>query len=78
MNTTTSSTNGITHSLHHLAVVGDFEFFTNAAGDLYRARINLPIGPDGYRQGARWEAPAHMAVEMLNQYRTLHNAFKNK
>lgn len=41
------------------------EYFIHKNGELYRAPDYGYIDIDGYRSGARWEAPAHMIDEKL-------------
>jgi hypothetical protein len=38
-------------SAGHVAFVGEYEFLTDAYGDLYWARIDQPIAADGRRAG---------------------------
>jgi len=45
----------------HLGVINGLEYFIFENGDLYRAPFNNPIDINGWRQGARWQAPAHLA-----------------
>lgn len=59
-----TSTTQIEKSLGHKAFCGDFEYFADASGDLFRARISEAVMPDGRRTG-RWEAPAWMADRRL-------------
>lgn len=48
----------------HVGTLGVYEYFTHheSGGDLYRAPLYNPV-VNGYRQGARWQCPAHMADE---------------
>ena len=51
----------------HVMFTQVYEYFIHEEqGDLYRAPLCNPVMRDGYRGGARWEAPAHMAAEWLN------------
>lgn len=54
-----------TQSKGHQANIGKFEYFTLESGELYRAPLANPIMTDGYRGGARWEAPVHMAKDWM-------------
>ena len=46
----------------HIGTIAGLEYFKTETGDLYRARVSNPIDTlTGYRQGARWEMPPHMA-----------------
>ena len=48
----------------HVAFIGPFEYFTDDAGELYRADTSWPVMPDGRRWG-RWEAPPHLLASTL-------------
>lgn len=54
-----------TQSTGHKMNLGKWEYFTFSNGDLYRAPLANPIMTDGYRGGARWEAPKHMVDSWL-------------
>lgn len=58
-------------SKNHKTTIGNFEYFTHNNGDLYRAPIANPVMPDGYRGGARWQAPSHMVEEWLEMLEEL-------
>jgi hypothetical protein len=52
----------------HVALIAGLEYFF--VGDqLYRARFSNPLDIDGYRNGARWQCPRHMAESYLQQVR---------
>ena len=65
----TSSTFVTSVSVGHVAFIGEFEFFTVEDGNLYRARKDRGLDVNGYRQGARWEAPPHMVENTLSLHR---------
>lgn len=50
-------------------VIGNYEYFRDEKGELYRASTTYPINSAGYRSGAIWEAPKHMADEFLRMIR---------
>ena len=53
----------------HVQFSNDSEYFIWNNGELYRAPLHACMGTDGYRLGARWEAPAHMIkarLELIN------------
>jgi hypothetical protein len=58
-------------SKNHVGIIGEFEYFADDTGNLYRARLSNAIDINGYRLGGRWQAPPHMAVDMFNSYRSL-------
>ena len=60
--------NELKKSKGHVAFLGQFEFFTDTAGNLWKAYISYPVQSDGTRTG-RWEAPPHLADSMMRQYR---------
>lgn len=47
-----------------LGVIAGLEYFL-FSGELYRARMANPLDVNGYRMGARWQAPAHLADEFF-------------
>lgn len=55
-------------SHNHIAFLGGAEYFTrlddNGKHQLYRANVYNPVQLDGYRAGARWQAPEHL----INSY----------
>jgi len=53
----------MSNSKGHQATIGDFEYFIRN-GELFRARITIPVMPDGYRSG-RWCCPERMAAEWI-------------
>jgi hypothetical protein len=64
MSDTTSQVDATSHtppddrSKGSIGISGLWEFIIAPNGDLYRAPTYNPIDPDGYRQGARFEATA--------------------
>lgn len=48
----------------HIAVLAGLEYFLRN-GELYRASVANFVAPDGYRAGARWQAPAHLVKSTL-------------
>lgn len=52
----------------HVAVKGKYEWFIHKTGGLYRASLDKYIGKDGYRMGARREAPPHLITARLDQF----------
>ena len=56
-------------SKNYLGTIAGLEYFTIDNGNLYRARVGNPIDRSGYRQGARWQAPAHMAKSWYDRIR---------
>ena len=52
------------NSKYHVGNIDGFEYFKDAPdGALYRAPLYGYIQPNGFRSGARWEMPSHMADE---------------
>ena len=47
-------------SKNSLGVIAGLEYFM-LNDQLYRARVSNPLDGNGYRMGARWQAPAHLA-----------------
>jgi len=47
-------------SKNSLGVIAGLEYFL-FNDELYRARVSNPLDVNGYRMGARWQAPAHLA-----------------
>jgi hypothetical protein len=52
----------------HRAFCGNFELFVGPKGDLWRAKRTAHLNGSGYRTGARWEAPSHMADDFIAMY----------
>jgi len=52
----------------HVAIIGKLEYFF-FDDKLYRAQFSNPIDQNGYRQGARWQCPKHMAQAYIQQVR---------
>jgi hypothetical protein len=51
-----------TYCKNSLGIINGLEYFKTDEGELYRARATNPIDfQNGYRQGGRWQAPAHLA-----------------
>lgn len=50
-------------------VVGGYEYFRDEEGNLYKASTTYPINPQGYRSGAMFEAPPHLANYFLERAR---------
>ena len=67
----TNQNSADTKSTNHIEFIGDFEFFTDKDGNLYRARRTNVLDINGFRLGGRWEAPPHMVETLLDQYRSL-------
>src|SRR5690554_5741589 len=44
----------------HITFLGNYEYYLNDAGDLYRAHVSNVIASDTGRRHGRFEAPAHM------------------
>ena len=59
-----------TQSTNHIEFIGDYEFFTDNDGNLYRARSDNALDINGFRLGGRWEAPPHMIEQMLETHRS--------
>lgn len=51
-------------SNNSLAVIAGLEYFL-FNDELYRARVSNPLDANGYRMGARWQAPAHLADDFF-------------
>lgn len=53
----------------HVAIIGNYEYFirkdSSGKDQLYRSSITNYIAVDGYRAGARWQAPEHMINDYL-------------
>ena len=50
----------------HREFIGPWDYFTTDDGQLYRGPSSAPLDCiTGYRMGARWEAPAHLADQFL-------------
>jgi hypothetical protein len=47
----------------HIKVIAGYEYFIRN-GELFRARIELPVMPDGYRCG-RWQTRESMADDYI-------------
>jgi hypothetical protein len=45
----------------HVMWLWSSEWYRREDGALYRAPADYPVGPDGYRQGGRFESPAWQA-----------------
>jgi hypothetical protein len=55
-------------SRNHVEFIGDFEYFTNDAGELYRARRGEVARNHGQRPGV-WQCPPHMIEDWLKTAR---------
>ena len=51
-------------STNHIAILNGLEYFLRN-GELYRASVLNFVGNDGYRVGARRQAPAHLVSSTL-------------
>ena len=49
----------------HIEIIGRFEYFYGANGDLFRAPADSPLDVWGYRMGARFESSPHCAERTL-------------
>jgi hypothetical protein len=47
-------------SKNHIAFINNREYFLDEQGNLYKAPADNPLDIQGYRQGARFEAPPHL------------------
>ena len=65
-------TNSPTKSTNHVEFIGDYEFFTDTKGNLYRTRIANSLDRNGFRMGGRYECPSWMVNEVLTIFRDLH------
>lgn len=59
-----AATQAFQPSQGHITVLNGLEYFLRN-GELYRASISNYVAPDGYRVGARWQAPAHLVSSTL-------------
>jgi hypothetical protein len=63
--TQTTQTPTFQPSQGHIVVLNGLEYFLRN-GELYRASVANYIANDGYRVGARWQAPAHLVKSTLS------------
>jgi hypothetical protein len=63
----------LTLSTNHVEIIGEFEFFTDTNGNLYRARLSNALDINGFRLGGRFEAPPHMVEALLETHREYAN-----
>ncbi len=64
------------NSTGHIANIGTFEYFIFNNGELFRAPLHNPVMTDGYRGGARWEAPAWAATAAVEQARKVEQTYR--